>query len=284
MDGTLIDTEKVYNVCWVQALKDFGYEMSREEALILRSFGRPHVLAFFRRRFGENFPYYEVRAHRGELMKAILDRDGIDLKPGAKELLSWLKERRVRCMVATATDISRTESYLLQTGIRPYFDRLISAAMVPEGKPSPDIYLLACREAGRKPGECFAVEDSPNGAKSAASAGCRVLFVPDLAAPDPETKSLCEGVFDNLFKVRDYLEARLPLKFMVSFPTTTDAMKLRMAADEKGLAGRLIPVPGDIKAGCGLGWCAPREAREGILAAMEEKKIRTDGTYEMIWD
>ena len=138
MDGTLIDTEKYYNVCWVRALSDFGYEMSREEALHLRSFGRPHVLAFFDARYGPGFPYHEVRARRRELMEEMIRDEGIALKRGAEELLEWLKERRVRCMIATATDVERTENYLVQTEIRPYFDRLISATMVKEAFFEPD--------------------------------------------------------------------------------------------------------------------------------------------------
>lgn len=43
MDGTLIDTEKYYNVCWCEAIAKFGYTITKEEALDLRSLGRPHV-------------------------------------------------------------------------------------------------------------------------------------------------------------------------------------------------------------------------------------------------
>ena len=47
MDGTLIDTEKYYNVCWCEAIAKFGYTITKEEALDLRSLGRPHVYRFF---------------------------------------------------------------------------------------------------------------------------------------------------------------------------------------------------------------------------------------------
>ena len=56
--------------------------------------------------------------------------------------------------------------------------------MVKEGKPSPDIYLYACEQMGRKPEECIAVEDSPNGVLSAYRAGCKVVMVPDQTKPD----------------------------------------------------------------------------------------------------
>lgn len=68
------------------------------------------------------------------------------------------------------------------------FDRIVCANMVENGKPMPDIYLYACDQIGVKAEACVAVEDSPNGVKSAYGAGCRVVMIPDLTLPDEETK------------------------------------------------------------------------------------------------
>ena len=56
--------------------------------------------------------------------------------------------------------------------------------MVAEGKPSPDIYLYACKQLGLAPEECMAVEDSPNGVMSAYRAGCKGVMGPDQTRPD----------------------------------------------------------------------------------------------------
>jgi DNA helicase-2/ATP-dependent DNA helicase PcrA len=72
--------------------------------------------------------------------------------------------------------------------------------MVKEGKPSPDIYQYACEQLGRKPEECIAVEDSPNGVLSAYRAGCKVVMVPDQTQPDEKLMKLlylkCDSLFD----------------------------------------------------------------------------------------
>ena len=204
MDGPLIDTEKYYNFCWYEAITKFGYAITREEALALRSLGRPHVYRFFEEKYGKGFPYDEVRAYRKQLMEEMIRHDGIDVKPGAKELLSWLTSHHIRCMIATATDLERTKRYLEQTGLASYFDELISAVMVKQGKPSPDIYLFACERAGRAPEDCIAIEDSPNGVQSAAAAGCHVFMVPDLSEPDDETRALCDGVFKSLAELKKH--------------------------------------------------------------------------------
>lgn len=186
MDGTLIDTEKYYRVFWPIAMAEFGYTLTDEQVLSMRSLGRPFAPAQLKAWFGEDLDYYAVRNRRKELMEEVIDRDGIQLKPGAVEILEELKRRGVLIAIATATDLERTEKYLKMTGIREYFDRLISATQVKEGKPSPDIYLYACEQLGLAPEECIAVEDSPNGVTSAYRAGCKVVMVPDQTEPDEE--------------------------------------------------------------------------------------------------
>lgn len=186
MDGTLIDTEKYYRIFWPKALEVFGYSMTDEQALTMRSLGRPFAEQHLKEMFGEEIDYNAVKDKRKELMEKCLDENGIELKPGVIELLVWLKKHNIRTAIATATDLERTIRYLDEVGIRQYFDKIISATMVKEGKPSPDIYLYACEQLERKPCECLAVEDSPNGVLSAFRAGCKVIMVPDQTMPEAD--------------------------------------------------------------------------------------------------
>ncbi len=205
MDGTLIDTEKYYRIFWPKALACFGYHMTDEQALSMRSLGRPFAPAHLKEMFGEALDYYAVRDKRKELMEEYLDREGIKLKPGAVELLTWLKEHNIRAAVATATDMERTSKYLAQLGLRRYFDKIISATMVKEGKPAPDIYLYACEQLDRKPEDCIAVEDSPNGVLSAYGAGCKVVMVPDQTQPDTELSEKLYACVQTLTDIQKLL-------------------------------------------------------------------------------
>ena len=205
MDGTLIDTEKYYRIFWPMALKEFGYEMTDEQALSMRSLGRPFAPARLREMFGSQLDYHAVRERRKALMEERLDREGIELKPGALELLSWLKSHGIRSAIATATDLQRTEKYLGGLGIRHYFDQVRSAAMVKEGKPSPDVYLYACEQLDRRPWDCLAVEDSPNGVLSACRAGCRVVMVPDQTDAEPELERLLYAKVNRLDEIIELL-------------------------------------------------------------------------------
>ena len=73
--------------------------------------------------------------------------------------------------------------------------------MVSRGKPEPDIYVFAAEKLGLEPSECLALEDSQNGIKSASSAGCKTVMVPDLDGPTPEIQPLLYDVADGLTDV-----------------------------------------------------------------------------------
>ena len=206
MDGTLIDTEKYYRIFWPKALAAFGYHMTDQQALAMRSLGRPFAVAQLKAWFGEEIDYHAVRAKRKELMEPFLDREGLQTKPGAHELLQALQKRRITTAVATATDPERAAQCLQEVGLYDYFTKLISATMVKEGKPSPDIYLYACEQLGLAPDQCIAVEDSPNGVLSAYQAGCKVVMVPDQTEPDEELEERLYARVDTLLDIESLLQ------------------------------------------------------------------------------
>lgn len=186
LDGTLIDTEKYFKVFWRQAASKFGYQMSEEQALFLRSMGRPFAQEQFKEWFGDNCNYDEIRDYRRTIMNEHLRTVGVQLKPGANETLKWLKKNGFFIALCTATPVERATAQLEETGIVSYFHEIVSAAQVEKGKPAPDVYRFACEKLGKEPGSCFAVEDSPNGVKSAVAAGLNVIMVPDQTPPDEE--------------------------------------------------------------------------------------------------
>lgn len=201
MDGVLIDTEKWLNRYWRQAAKEAGFEMTKEQALAIRSMAGKYAAPYLRQQLGEGFSYQAVRERRKELMNAHIERYGIDKKTGADELLDYLRGHKIQTAVATATDPARAEDYLTRVGLRDKFDRVICASMVENGKPKPDIYRYACEQIGQDPRDCIAVEDSPNGVRAAVDAGLRTVMVPDLTRAEGETADIITAEADTLFDV-----------------------------------------------------------------------------------
>ena len=71
-------------------------------------------------------------------------------------------------------------------------------------------------------------------------------------------------------------------KVIVTFPTTTQAMKMEKAARACGAPGRLIPVPREISAGCGMAWCAEAEAKEALKRLISDTGIEAEGIFVLM--
>lgn len=72
------------------------------------------------------------------------------------------------------------------------------------------------------------------------------------------------------------------LKLVITFPSTTQAIAMEKKCGENGAAGRLIPVPRQISAGCGMAWCAEVSEREHLKAFLVESGIQYEHIYEII--
>ena len=201
MDGLILDTEKLYTRFWQEAANALGYPMTREQAIGMRSLNREIGAAKLQSYFDRPIDYETVRSKRIELMNAYIDKEGVETKPGIRELLVFLKEKGIKTAIATSSPIERTTKYLAFVGLEDAFDELISGYMVKRGKPYPDIYLLAAEKLGLEPNECLALEDSQSGLLSGSRAGCYPVMIPDQDLPTPETEALLFAKADSLEKI-----------------------------------------------------------------------------------
>ena len=203
LDGTLLDTEKLYRRFWVEAARQLGYPMEDRHALMIRSMAAVYAEPLLKREVCEAFDYHGVRALRRRIMEEYIDQNGVDPKPDLIETLQALREKGLKIGLATATPEHRARKYLRMVNAEQYFDAVTCADMVKRGKPQPDIYLLACERTGVAPGEAIAVEDAPTGIRAAHAAGCLAVMVPDQDQPDEETRALCHAVVPRLRDVVD---------------------------------------------------------------------------------
>ena len=207
LDGTLIDTEKLYQRFWVEAANRLGYPMKHEHALAIRAMAAVYAEPLLRQLVCPEFDYHAVRELRREIMEAYIDEHGVEAKPGLLPLLEALKARNLRIGLATATPEPRARKYLRMVGAEAYFDAVTCASMVKKGKPAPDIYLLAAERTGVLPGEALAVEDAPSGVQSAHAAGIRTVLIPDRDEPDEQLRALCYAIVPSLGDVLGLVRA-----------------------------------------------------------------------------
>ena len=206
LDGLVLDTEKLYSRFWMEACHFYGFPMTYEQSLGMRALNSQRGEAKLKEYFGESVQYLQLRDKRIELMESYVDQQGVDLKPGIRELLSYLEENHIPAAIASSSPVPRIRKYLAFHGLDTRFAALCSGRDVPKGKPEPDIYLKAAAELGLDPAACLALEDAPAGIQSAHAAGCLTVMVPDQDQPSEDTQALLYAKADSLADVIHLLE------------------------------------------------------------------------------
>lgn len=204
MDGVLFDTETLCQDSWMAIAEERGLPGMAEifpQCIGLNANDSKQVVL---RAYGQDFAYEEFRQQASVWFWDYIEKNGLPVMPGVREILEWLKEHNWKVGLASSTRRSSVENHLEQAGLRDYFQTVVTGDMVEHSKPQPDIYLMACRELGVAPEEAFAIEDSTNGIRSAHAARMTPLMVPDMIAPDDEMKRLSSRIFDSLLDVMEY--------------------------------------------------------------------------------
>lgn len=207
MDGTLLDTERVYLSSLNTALETLGYGDGTAIGHAMIGIPGPECEIMLRDHYGADFPMLALNnayiARRDEIFGA-----GMPLKPGAIELLDAL--RRAACPIALVTSSSRdtAEQHLTLGGIRAHFENILTRDDVARGKPSPELYLLAAQRLGVRPQACVAIEDSGPGIASAHGAGTIPILVPDIMPPNAATLAQCAAVVPDLHVALTMLQER----------------------------------------------------------------------------
>lgn len=71
-------------------------------------------------------------------------------------------------------------------------------------------------------------------------------------------------------------------KLIITFHTTTDAMAMERLCKQKGVRGRIIPVPVSITAGCGLAWCAPPDSEGELTGLIADRGLHIQGMHRCL--
>lgn len=205
MDGVIFDSERAVMQCWKEVAS--RHNIPDIEKAILACTGTTMVRTreIMLNLYGADFPYDEYARESSVIFHSRYDGGRLPMKPGVKELLTFLKERGKKIALASSTRQQVVMDELRDAGIIEYFDRIICGDMVSRSKPAPDIFLKACEELNISPSDSYAIEDSYNGIRAAHAGGLHPIMVPDLLPADEEMQSLAEIVLPNLTSVKEYL-------------------------------------------------------------------------------
>jgi HAD superfamily hydrolase (TIGR01509 family) len=180
MDGTLVDSEKLWDIGLRELTEQLGGELdAKTRDSLVGSNMDSTVRVLFALVGLEPEPAAMEKATQWlNERTASLFRAGLPWRAGAREVLESLQAHGVPMALVTSTERSLTELALDSIG-RSFFTATICGDEVGgHNKPDPTPYLMAADLLGVPATRCVAVEDSPMGMRSAVAAGCTVLVVP----------------------------------------------------------------------------------------------------------
>jgi HAD superfamily hydrolase (TIGR01509 family) len=185
MDGTLVDSEKLWDISLAALYKELGGTLTPEVRTSMVGGAAEDTIRTVYTDLGlELDPLAMAESDRWlHDYTAQLFDGGLPWCDGARELLEALAAEGTPMALVTNTRRALTDRALNSIG-HHYFSATVCGDEVPRGKPAPDAYQRAAALLALPPDACLVIEDSVTGTAAAEGAGCPVLVVPnDVAVP-----------------------------------------------------------------------------------------------------
>jgi HAD superfamily hydrolase (TIGR01509 family) len=184
MDGTLVDSERLWDVALRELAVEYGGSLSEEARIAMVGSDAATSMRILHADLGQEWRDLEPsQVWIGRRMSELF-RTGLVWRPGALGLLGAVRAAGLPTALVTSTARPLVEVALETLG-RDNFDVVVAGDEVRSPKPDPEPYRLAARLLGVPIERCVAIEDSRAGVTSALAAGAAVLGVPSEVPLDP---------------------------------------------------------------------------------------------------
>lgn len=177
MDGTLIDSEEYHWIAWRHTMADEGVTITREQ--FLASFGQRND-SILPRWLGDGATperIEKIANAKEELYRELIGKYGIAPLPGVEHWVHRLHETGWKQAIASAAPRTNVDAILEALSATRVFEGIVSAEDVKNGKPDPEVYLVAASRVGVPPDRCIVVEDAAAGVEGARRAGMKSIGV-----------------------------------------------------------------------------------------------------------
>src|ERR687890_1775795 len=172
VDGTLMDTNYLHTEAWARAFEEAGYRVPRVK--VHKEVGKGAELLI--REFVDDDDAVEEIQNLHTEFYAGFQKFGHPL-PGAKELISSLKDRGYEVWFVTSAKDEELEHHMQELEAEDNIDGVVNSSAVENPKPAPDIFEEALRRAGTSADETVAVGDAVWDVEAAREAGIRTVAV-----------------------------------------------------------------------------------------------------------
>lgn len=176
-DGVIIDSSSQHEQSWQRLAAQ--EKRSLPASFFLSSFGMknekiiPELLAWTTDPQG----IQSLSLRKEAFYREIIARDGIEPLPGVLSFLDQLRSESIPCAIASSTPRENINCVIDNLGIREHFQAIVCGQDVTQGKPNPEVFLLAARKLHEQPQRCVVFEDAHVGIEAALAGGMKVIGV-----------------------------------------------------------------------------------------------------------
>lgn len=208
MDGLIFDTEALYQKALLGLAEERGVA-SITQVTVDRTVGLSwnSTRTLLRRELPSHVDIDKFIGAWTERYEAMAQHE-LALKPGVMELLDVLEAHGIARAVATGSYRDVAMRQLAEFELHGRFHSIVAKEDCVNGKPAPEPFLASAARLKVDPSSCWALEDSPNGIRSAHDAGMETIMIPDLLVPDRDTVVLCCHIGSSLKEVVRLIEER----------------------------------------------------------------------------
>lgn len=186
MDGTLLDTQRIYIPAWEYAGNKQGIANMGKHICNVCGMNETGWTSYLK----DNFPELDIASFKNDVIHYISENGTVCFKKGAEELLDFLKDNGIKTAIASGSSTASIMHHLEELDALGYFDAIAGGTDVENSKPAPDVFLKAASLLDANPEECFVLEDSANGILAGSAAGMKCIGIPDIVQFQDELKKL----------------------------------------------------------------------------------------------
>lgn len=206
LDGVIVDTAGYHFLAWRRLANSLGFDFTEVQNEELKGVSRRESLELILHWGGVQLSE-EDKLHWMELknnwyLEFIEKMTPEEVLPGAKELLTTLREKGIKIALGSAS--KNSQLILKRTLMLDYFDSIVDGNRTSKAKPNPEVFLLGAQDLGVNPSEAVVFEDALKGVEGARNGGFKVVGIGEpevLKQADFVVKSLAEVGLEDLEKL-----------------------------------------------------------------------------------
>jgi len=171
-DGVIIDSCPLHGESWKRISKDLKKPFSWD--VFLRGFGvkNERFIKEMLKWSDDKEEIAQIIIQKETLFHELLEKEGVSLIEGTLPLIRQLKVQNIPCAIGSSAVLENIETvFSYHKELKPLFNAIVTADDVNEGKPDPQVFLIAAKRLQIEPTKCVVFEDAPLGIEAASRAG-----------------------------------------------------------------------------------------------------------------